>query len=85
MKQLGRRLIAFNAPELLTTKEQDAFNAYLKNKWASEEEKTEWTTIKNVKKQLDKLRDEGCDETLLKELSSFYKKRLEDQNCIFDA
>ena len=77
LKQLGRRLIAFNAPELLTTKEQDAFNAYLKNKWASEEEKTEWTTIKNVKKQLDKLRDEGCDETLLKELSSFYKKRLE--------
>ena len=33
LKQLGRRLIAFNAPELLTTKEQDAFNAYLKNKW----------------------------------------------------
>ena len=29
MKQLGRRLIAFNAPELLTTKEQDAFDAYL--------------------------------------------------------
>jgi len=85
LKQLGRRLIAFNAPQLLTTKEQDAFNAYLKNKWDSEEEKTEWTTIKNVKKQLDKLRDERCDETLLKELSSFYKKRLEDQNCIFDA
>ena len=85
LKQLGSRLIAFNAPELLTTKQQDAFNAYLKNKWASEEEKTEWTTIKDVKKQLDKLRDEGCDETLLKELNSFYKKRLEDQNCILDA
>ena len=85
LKQLGRRLIAFNAPELLTTKEQNAFNSYLKNKWTSEEEKTEWTTIKNVKKQIDKLRDEGCDETLLKELSSFYKKRLEDLNCIFDA
>ena len=85
LKQLGRRLIAFNAPGLLTTKEQNAFNAYLRNKWASEEEKTEWTTIKDVKKQLDKLRDEGCDETLLKELSSFYKKRLEDQNCILDA
>ncbi|MDB4017582.1 exonuclease domain-containing protein [Amylibacter sp.] len=85
LKQLGSRLIAFNAPELLTTKQQDAFNAYLKNKWASEEEETEWTTIKDVKKQIDKLRDEGCDETLLKELSSFYKKRLEDQNCILDA
>ena len=85
LKQLGRRLIAFNAPELLSSNEQDAFNAYLKNKWTSEEEKTEWTTIKNIKEQLDKLRDEGCNETLLKELSSFYKKRLEDQNCIFDA
>ena len=68
LKQLGRRLIAFNAPELLTTKEQDAFNAYLKNKWTSEEEKTEWTTIKNVKEQLDKLRDEGCNEALLERI-----------------
>ena len=85
LKQLGRRLIAFNAPELLTTKQQDEFNAYLKNKWASEEKKTEWTTIKDVKEQLGKLRDEGCNETLLQELISFYKIRLEDQNCIFDA
>ena len=84
LKQLGRRLIAFNAPELLTTKEQDAFDAYLKNKWTTDEE-TEWTTIKNIKEQLDKLRDEGCNEALLEELSSFYKKRLEDQNCIFEA
>ena len=52
----------------LHTKEQDAFNAYLKNKWTSEEEKTEWTTIKNIKKQLDKLRDEGCDEALLRRI-----------------
>ena len=84
MKQLGRRLIAFNAPDLLTIKEQDAFDAYLKNKWTSDEE-TELTTIKNIKEQLDKLRDEGCNEALLEELSSFYKKRLEDQNCIFEA
>ena len=84
LKQLGRRLIAFNAPELLTTKEQDAFNAYLKNKWTTDEE-TEWTTIKNIKEQLDKLRYEECNEALLEELSSFYKKRLENQNCIFEA
>ena len=85
LKQLGRRLIAFNAPELLSSNEQDAFNSYLKNKWASEEEKTEWTTIKNVKKQLDRLRDEGCDDNLLVEFNSFYKKRIEDQNCIFET
>ena len=43
--QLGRRLIAFNAPELLTTKEKDAFDAYLKNKWEAEDTKSNWTTV----------------------------------------
>ena len=38
--QLGRRLIAFNAPELLTTKEKNAFDEYLKNKWESEDTKS---------------------------------------------
>ena len=84
LMQLGHRLIAFNAPELLTIKEQDAFIEYLKIKWVSEEEKTKWTTIKDVKKQLDELRDEGCNKTLLKELSSFYKNRLADKKCLVE-
>ena len=83
LKQLGRRLIAFNAPELLTTKEQDAFNAYLKNKWASEDDQAEWTTIRNVKKQLNKLRVEGCVVSLLNDLKDFYKDRLAEKK-MFD-
>ena len=83
LKKLGHRLLAFYAPELLTKKEQDAFQVYLKNKWFAEDEKTEWTTIKNVKKQLDILSTEGCDKDFFSELKNFYKKRLEEQNCIF--
>ena len=84
LKQLGRRLIAFNAPELLTTNEQDAFDAYLKNKWESEDEQAEWTTIENVKKQLNKLRVEGCDVSLLNDLKDFYKDRLAKKKCLVE-
>ena len=82
LKQLGRRLIAFNAPELLTTKEQDAFNAYLKNKWDSEEEKTKWTTIKDVKKQIEELEEKRCDISVLNDLKDFYKDRLANKKCL---
>jgi exodeoxyribonuclease-1 len=68
LKQLGRRLIAFNAPELLTTNEQDAFDAYLKNKWETEDEKPNWTTTSIIKNQLKELKGKGCDKTLLNEL-----------------
>ncbi|MDA8853764.1 exonuclease domain-containing protein [Amylibacter sp.] len=86
LKQLGRRLIAFNAPELLTTKEQDAFNEYLKNKWVSEEEKTKWTTIKDVKKQIEELEEKRCNISVLNDLKDFYKDRLANKECliIFD-
>ncbi|MDA9780193.1 exonuclease domain-containing protein [Amylibacter sp.] len=84
LKQLGRRLIAFNAPELLTTKEQDAFNEYLRNKWVSEEEKTKWTTIKDVKKQLEKLEENGCNISVLNDLKGFYKDRLADKKCFIE-
>ena len=84
LKQLGRRLIAFNAPELLTTKEQDAFNEYLRNKWVSEEEKTKWTTIKDVKKQLKELEENGCNISVLNDLKGFYKYRLADKKCFIE-
>ena len=82
LKQLGRRLIAFYAPELLTTKEQDAFNEYLKNKWVSEEEKAKWTTIKDVKKQIEELEEKRCDISVLNDLKDFYKDRLANKKCL---
>ena len=79
LKQLGRRLIAFNAPELLTTNEQDAFDTYLKNKWETKDEKPNWTTTSIIKKQLKELEGKGCDIALLNELKDFYKFRLADK------
>ena len=84
LKQLGRRLIAFNAPELLTTNEQDAFDAYLKNKWETEDEKPNWTTTSIIKKQLKELRGKGCDIALLNELKDFYKFRLADKRSTIE-
>ena len=84
LKQLGRRLIAFNAPELLTTNEQDAFDSYLKNKWETEDEKPNWTTTSIIKKQLKELKGKGCDITLLNELKDFYKDRLADKRSTIE-
>jgi len=84
LKQLGRRLIAFNAPELLTTNEQDAFDAYLKNKWETEDEKPNWTTTSIIKKQLKELKRKGYDITLLNELKDFYKDRLADKKSTIE-
>ena len=71
LKQLGRRLIAFNAPKLLTQKEHDAFDTYLKHKWESEDEKAEWITTIKVKEQLEELEKNGCDLSVLNELKGF--------------
>ena len=80
--QLGRRLIAFNAPELLTTKEQDAFNEYLKNKWETEDEKSNWTTVSKIKDQLKELEENDCSIAVLNDLKDFYKDRLASKKCL---
>ncbi|MDC1252865.1 exonuclease domain-containing protein [Amylibacter sp.] len=80
--QLGRRLIAFNAPKLLTEKEHDAFDAYLKHKWESEDDQSEWTTTIKIKQQLEKLEEHGCETSLLNDLKDFYKDRLAEKKCL---
>ncbi|MDB9786152.1 exonuclease domain-containing protein [Amylibacter sp.] len=82
LKQLGRRLIAFNAPELLTKKEYDAFDTYLKDKWESEDDQSEWTTTIKIKQQLEKLEEHGCETSLLNDLKDFYKDRLAEKKCL---
>ena len=56
---------------------------YLKNKWVSEE-KTKWTTIKDVKKQLEELEENGCNISVLNDLKDFYKDRLADKKCFIE-
>ena len=84
LAQFGRRLIAFNAPELLTSDEQNAFKAYLKNKWTAEDKKTEWTIIKNVKKQLQELEKNSYNISVLNDLKDFYKDRLANKKCLIE-
>jgi exodeoxyribonuclease-1 len=84
LKQLGRRLIAFNAPELLTTKEKNAFDEYLKNKWEAEDEKSNWTTTSKIKKQLEELGKNGCNISILNDLKDFYKGRLADKKIFIE-
>ena len=83
LKQLGRRLIAFNAPELLTTNEKDAFDTYLKNKWENEDEKSNWTTVSKIKDQLKELEKNGCSIAVLNDLKGFYKDRLADKKMYY--
>ena len=82
--QLGRRLIAFNAPELLTTKEKNAFDEYLKNKWEAEDTKSNWTTVSKIKDQLKELEENGCSIAVLNDLKDFYKYRLANKKCFIE-
>ena len=58
LRQLGRRLVAFYSPELLTTEEMELFKAYLRDKWsASDAPETEWMTFEKAKAALGELRE----------------------------
>ena len=82
--QLGRRLIEFNAPELLTTKEKNAFDEYLKNKWEAEDTKSNWTTVSKIKDQLKELEENDCSISVLNDLKDFYNNRLGDRRCLIE-
>jgi exodeoxyribonuclease-1 len=57
LRQLGRRLIAFYSPVLLTAEDVTRFNDYLYAKWsATDTPETEWMTLEKAKAAIDKLR-----------------------------
>ena len=58
LRQLGRRLVAFYSPELLTTEEMELFKGYLRDKWsASDAPETEWMTFEKAQAALGELRE----------------------------
>lgn len=60
LRQLGRRLVAFHSPGLLSAQEEARFNRYLKDKWsAPDTPETEWMTLEKAKAALDDLRAAG--------------------------
>jgi exodeoxyribonuclease I len=60
LRQLGRRLVAFHSPELLSADETALFDAYLRDKWSAPDTRdTEWMTIEKAQAALDDLRAEN--------------------------
>jgi exodeoxyribonuclease-1 len=63
LRQLGRRLVAFYSPELLTEEEVTLFNDYLYNKWSAPDvPETEWMTFEKAEAAVGDLRTAGAAE-----------------------
>ncbi|MCC6001129.1 MAG: exodeoxyribonuclease I [Pararhodobacter sp.] len=69
LRQLGRRLVAFHAPELLSTEERAQFQAWLQERWSAPE--TEWTTRDRAHAALDEMRRNGIDPGLASEIALY--------------
>ncbi|MET4129931.1 exonuclease domain-containing protein [Roseovarius sp. MBR-6] len=77
LRQLGRRLIAFHAPEIMTTDEAEQFEAFLRERWnAPDLPETEWTTIASATHAIAELRTRpGADKRTLHEIAAFISQR----------
>lgn len=77
LRQLGRRLMAFYSPELLTADETALFKAYLGDKWsAPDAPETEWVTFEKAEAAVRDLRAAGAAEpNELDAIASFLSAR----------
>ena len=72
LKQLGKRLIAFYASELLTDEQRSAFKAFIQKRWNTSIDDAPWTTAEHIWASLDELKSE-IDESNWRE---FYQARI---------
>ena len=77
LKQLGRRLVSFYAPETGDQSNIERFSQFLKEKWFLREgKKVPWTTFDEVKRQLDEIDEDPKIETGIKDyLKAYYQKK----------
>ena len=75
LRQLGRRLIAFHAPEILTEADAAQFDGFLHERWnAPDAPKTEWTTIASAKRAIAELQAlPGADHAALGDIAAFIR------------
>lgn len=60
LRQLGRRLVAFHAPELLSVEERARFQAWLEGRWsAPNASEIEWTSLAKARGALVELREKA--------------------------
>lgn len=76
LRQLGRRLVAFHAPELLSPAERAQYEAWLHERWTAPDlPATEWMTRAAAQRALDELRaDVSVDTGLIAEIASFLQR-----------
>lgn len=73
LRQLGRRLVAFHAPELLSAEERAQFQAWLEGRWsAADVPETEWTSRDRAVAALAQMRSVGgIDPALTAEIEAY--------------
>ena len=72
LKQLGKRLIAFYAPELLTEQQRTDFRNFLCQRWSAPIDQAPWMTAEEVWIALDKL----SSDIEVSEWRKFYQDRI---------
>jgi exodeoxyribonuclease-1 len=70
---LGRRLVAFYAPELLSAEESGHYQAWLRSRWsAADTPETEWMTVEKSRRALAEVQASGaCAAELVVEIDAF--------------
>lgn len=74
LRQLGQRLLAFYAPELLSNDQKSRFTEFLQSRWKATGEDLKWNTIDKVASDLSEVDAEFNS----KEWKTFYNTRLSD-------
>jgi exodeoxyribonuclease-1 len=78
LKQLGKRLIAFYAPELLNNEQRDSFRKFVSTKWSAPMDQAEWTTAEHVWDSIGKIKSE-IDENKWR---AFYEAKIENFSAL---
>lgn len=77
LRQLGQRLIYWNAPELASAGYAEAARAAVRDRWLSEDPDAPWMTMAKVEKQLGEIASKGgLNEGNLGDLRVFYQTML---------
>jgi len=76
LRQLGRRLVAFHAPELLSPDERAQYEAWRHMRWsAADTPETEWTGLARARRALDEIRaGEAFDPELINEIEIYLQE-----------
>ena len=73
LRQLGCRLVAFYAPQLLSPEERAQFEDWLSERWsAPDAPEIEWMTVGNAWRAIDEIRGkDGLDASLIAEIAAY--------------